>query len=656
MGNYIAVAHNAAPFFTLLNHTTPGNVSLAATYTLPGLGYATDFSPDGKYIAVAHLVSPFFTLLNHTTPGSVSLAATYTLPGGGRGTSFSPDGKYITVVQAATPYFTLLNHTTPGSVSLAATYTLSGTGIGVRFSPDGKYIAVAHGTTPFFTLLNHTTAGSVSLAATYTLASVGYATDFSPDGNYIAVAHDGSPFFTLLNHTTPGSVSMAATYTLPGGGRGTHFSPDGKYITVVQAATPYFTLLNHTTPGSVSLAATYTLTGGGRGTSFSPDGKYITVAHDGSPYFTLLNHTTPGSVSLAATYTLPGVGLSTSFSPALSEGPPELVSAASDSRGRTIILTFNKAMANPAGKHAQFSATVNSVARSFSAAALDADPVKINLTLTGPGLVDVQPVVVSYTPGDVAAADGSPLLAFAASVANNGPPGLSINLSNPSDGVVEQGYSFAFTATGGNVPYAFTVTTGTVPPGLGLAGDGSLTGTPTATGTWHYSVTVTDGEQRWVTHDYVHVAKEAPVSIYRLYYATDTKKAYWNVDNIWTLFATLRHGLLDELDQDTHPHYLDNARHDTTTRHTLGTVVPHDDHGNLSAIGTYPHAEIDGHINNVTNPHGVTAVQTGAAPVVHMHSVDYYEPVTNGDPASPALVFDLGGDVIMARVSTLEVN
>ena len=89
--SYIAVAHSIAPYFTLLNHTTPGTVSLAATYTLVSTGNGTAFSPFGDYIAVAHSSPPSFTLLNHTTPGTVSLAATYTLTGAGNGTAFSPN-------------------------------------------------------------------------------------------------------------------------------------------------------------------------------------------------------------------------------------------------------------------------------------------------------------------------------------------------------------------------------------------------------------------------------------------------------------------------------------------------------------------------------------------------------------------------------------
>ncbi len=54
----------------------------------------------------------------------------------------------------------------------------------------------------------------------------------------------------------------------------------------------------------------------------------------------------------------------------------------------------------------------------------------------------------------------------------------------------------------------------------------------------------------------------------------------------------LDHGAaLSGLGDDDHTQYLNNTRHDTTTRHTLGTVVPHDDHGNLSGLGDDDHTQ-----------------------------------------------------------------
>ena len=51
------------------------------------------------------------------------------------------------------------------------------------------------------------------------------------------------------------------------------------------------------------------------------------------------------------------------------------------------------------------------------------------------------------------------------------------------------------------------------------------------------------------------------------------------------------HGALTGLADDDHTQYLNNTRHDTTTRHTLGTVVPHDDHGALSGLSDNDHPQ-----------------------------------------------------------------
>jgi uncharacterized repeat protein (TIGR02059 family) len=99
--------------------------------------------------------------------------------------------------------------------------------------------------------------------------------------------------------------------------------------------------------------------------------------------------------------------------------PPLLQSAATNTAGTIITLAFNKAMADPAGKHAQFSATVAGVARGITAATLNADTTKINLTLAS-AVTSGQVVTIDYTAGDVAAADGSPLASFSGqSVTNN---------------------------------------------------------------------------------------------------------------------------------------------------------------------------------------------------------------------------------------------
>jgi hypothetical protein len=54
-------------------------------------------------------------------------------------------------------------------------------------------------------------------------------------------------------------------------------------------------------------------------------------------------------------------------------------------------------------------------------------------------------------------------------------------------------YSQTITAADGTAPYSFAVTAGTLPAGLTLATGGTLSGTPTASGTFNFTVTGTDG-------------------------------------------------------------------------------------------------------------------------------------------------------------------
>jgi hypothetical protein len=76
-----------------------------------------------------------------------------------------------------------------------------------------------------------------------------------------------------------------------------------------------------------------------------------------------------------------------------------------------------------------------------------------------------------------------------------GPPACPLITVQPATlpaGVVGAAYNQLITATGGTAPYAFTVTAGAPPTGLSLASTGSLSGTPSAVGTFAFTVTATD--------------------------------------------------------------------------------------------------------------------------------------------------------------------
>lgn len=60
-------------------------------------------------------------------------------------------------------------------------------------------------------------------------------------------------------------------------------------------------------------------------------------------------------------------------------------------------------------------------------------------------------------------------------------------------GYLRHSYQFKLEAQGGILPLTWEVTAGSPPEGVELAGDGTLSGSPSEVGSFHFVVTVTDG-------------------------------------------------------------------------------------------------------------------------------------------------------------------
>jgi WD40 repeat protein len=67
-----------------------------------------------------------------------------------------------------------------------------------------------------------------------------------------------------------------------------------------------------------------------------------------------------------------------------------------------------------------------------------------------------------------------------------------VDASPPPAGVATNSYYFYFNATGGSPPFTWAVTSGALPNGVTLAPDGTLSGTPIASGSFAFTVTATD--------------------------------------------------------------------------------------------------------------------------------------------------------------------
>ena len=70
--------------------------------------------------------------------------------------------------------------------------------------------------------------------------------------------------------------------------------------------------------------------------------------------------------------------------------------------------------------------------------------------------------------------------------------GLGVSPTTVSGANVGQAFSQVFTGSGGTAPYLFTASSGVIPPGLTLSSGGTLSGVPTAAGTFNFFVSTTD--------------------------------------------------------------------------------------------------------------------------------------------------------------------
>ncbi len=103
-------------------------------------------------------------------------------------------------------------------------------------------------------------------------------------------------------------------------------------------------------------------------------------------------------------------------------------------------------------------------------------------------------VLITVTDSQAPSAQKS--VAYAITIAPLPPPPPSINtIPSPNVGAINLPYSFAFTTTGGVGPFAWSET-GALPPGLSLATDGTMAGSPIALGSFPITVMVSDSLAR----------------------------------------------------------------------------------------------------------------------------------------------------------------
>jgi hypothetical protein len=126
--------------------------------------------------------------------------------------------------------------------------------------------------------------------------------------------------------------------------------------------------------------------------------------------------------------------------------------------------------------------------------AITAGSLPAGLTLSSTGALAGTPTAAGTFNMTVTATDAGGFIGAQAYSLTVTAPTISVLPSTLSAGVGGSPYSQTITASGGTAPFTYAVTAGALPAGVSLSSSGTLSGAPSAGGTFTFSVTATDAD------------------------------------------------------------------------------------------------------------------------------------------------------------------
>lgn len=126
---------------------------------------------------------------------------------------------------------------------------------------------------------------------------------------------------------------------------------------------------------------------------------------------------------------------------------------------------------------------------------VSAGTLPVGLKLSSKGVISGTPEVGGTTSFTLAVTDSEAVPAGAAATFSiTIQSELAVSTTSLPAGTVGISYSTALAASGGTPPYTWSLLNGALPPGLGLSSSGVISGTPSTSGTFNFSVQVDDSE------------------------------------------------------------------------------------------------------------------------------------------------------------------
>ena len=455
---------------TTITATAPaGSGVVDVTVASPQGASATSASTKYAYVPTVTGISPSFGLMAGGTTVTITGAGLLNATGvafGGTAAGFTVNG--ATQITATAPAVGAegvvdVRVTTAGGTSVTSAadqYTYLGAPTITSLSPTAGPTA-GNGTVVI------TGTGFAAAAATGAVSFDGTAASYIINGNTqitaTAPAHAaGTAGVTVTNAV---GTSAAATYTY---GDPPAASAVSATVAHGSAANP-ITLSIGGTANSVAVASGAshgTATASGTSITYTP-----TASYSGTDAFTYTASNGFGT-SAAATVTITVSNATVGYAPS---SPP----------GGTVGVAYSQSLAGASGGTAPYTYT------------LATGSLPPGLTLAGNGTLSGTPTAAGSFTFSVAATDsstgtgpfsatsGALTLAIAA-------PTITVNPSTLTAATVGAASNQTITASGGTSAYTYAVTSGSLPAGLSLSSGGVLSGTPTAGGSFTFTVTATD--------------------------------------------------------------------------------------------------------------------------------------------------------------------